>query len=682
MLAAQEPNFGKGIQLSAGFDLGAKAPLDSRAIVKTIEERDAHITGNRAYEGMLVYVEADKKTYQLVEGAWKEFGFNQADFNGSFETSIKPLEEKIEAVEERATDLEGRADSLEERVENLEERATNTEAKDEEQDGRLDAIESDIEAINDPQTGILAQAKEYTDSEIEKLAEACEEAREGLKTELSDKIGAVEEKADQVVADLAQEVLDRTAADEALQGNIDKVVSDLEAEVERAQEAERQIAADLVQFRSDLEDADEAIIERVEALEGQTADLEEIREAIAQNTSAIEKEVEDREAAITEVKGEISAEEQRATAAEEALAGRLDVIEGEGPGSIKAALEAAKADATAKADKALEDAKSYTDAEIEKVTNAADDLASRVETLEDEVALVDGKIANALQSAKDYTDAEIATATDAFKAADEVVLTEAKEYADAHKEVLEGSISALDGKVDAAVERISANETEIQNIKDALGNKNSNTLVVDSMAEFESIVGAPDYDAKVGDLVFVIDVKKTFIFKGKSASTLNDASLPEGWVYFDEITTEVDLVDYLKKDEAAATYRRLDTAIEESDLAADLAQKINDKADKSYVDDELAKKLDSADVDGIIKPLEDGIAANEEAIAQEVEDRKSEIERVEGLISDISGDLTDGTSSLMEEIIKLQNRLTKSMTVVGTVEPTDTETGHVWLEVQ
>lgn len=77
--------FGKGIALAGGFDLGAKAPLDSRLTVATIEERDAHVSGNRAYEGMLVYVEADKITYQYVADAdgnlnWKEFGFNETDF--------------------------------------------------------------------------------------------------------------------------------------------------------------------------------------------------------------------------------------------------------------------------------------------------------------------------------------------------------------------------------------------------------------------------------------------------------------------------------------------------------------------------------------------------------------------------------------------------------------------------
>lgn len=43
--------YGKGITVASGFDLGAKAPLDHRIVVDTIADRDAHVTGNRAYEG-------------------------------------------------------------------------------------------------------------------------------------------------------------------------------------------------------------------------------------------------------------------------------------------------------------------------------------------------------------------------------------------------------------------------------------------------------------------------------------------------------------------------------------------------------------------------------------------------------------------------------------------------------
>ena len=62
--------FGKGIPLASGFDLGAKKPLDSRDVVDTIEERNSHVTENRAYEGMTVYVKEDKTVYRYDGNNW------------------------------------------------------------------------------------------------------------------------------------------------------------------------------------------------------------------------------------------------------------------------------------------------------------------------------------------------------------------------------------------------------------------------------------------------------------------------------------------------------------------------------------------------------------------------------------------------------------------------------------
>lgn len=69
--------FAKGISVVNGFSLGQKAPLDYRYTVATIAERDAHVTNNRAYEGMLVYVEATKTIYKYTGSAWVEFGVTQ-----------------------------------------------------------------------------------------------------------------------------------------------------------------------------------------------------------------------------------------------------------------------------------------------------------------------------------------------------------------------------------------------------------------------------------------------------------------------------------------------------------------------------------------------------------------------------------------------------------------------------
>lgn len=459
MERAAQPNFGKGISVASGFDLGAKSPLDSRLTVKTIEERDAHVTGNRAYEGMLVYVEADKKTYQLIDNAWEEFGFNEE----KFQAGIQPLVDK------------------------------NTE-----QDNRLKSLEDLV-------------------------------------------VGGEGEGLESVIAD------------------------------------------------------------------------------VAANKAAIAKEITDREAADTVLDGKITAEVSRATAAEGALSDRLDVIEGteEVEGSIAKALADAKADATAKSAQVLTDAKAYADTKVSEAKTA-----------------------------------------------------------------LEGSINAVDGKVTALTSRVSANETEISNIKDLLANKNSNTIVVETEAE----IATANPNPKVGDLAFVITSKRAYIFKGVEAVTAKNA--PEGWVVFDEITNELDLVDYLKKSEAESTYRKLADKIAESDLATELSSKINGKADTSYVNAELAKKATPEQITAAVTPVSEKADANESAIAQEVTDRQGEITRVEGLVTSVDGkvdglstSLTEKESALKAEDTKLNNRISKFVPVVAQEEPVDTEAGHVWLQL-
>ena len=86
---------GKNITLGCGFDLQAKAPLDSRQTVPSFEGLRALIIGDAAYEGMIVYDEGTKKTYQAqkcesysveVDGktktydiAFREFGINEEE---------------------------------------------------------------------------------------------------------------------------------------------------------------------------------------------------------------------------------------------------------------------------------------------------------------------------------------------------------------------------------------------------------------------------------------------------------------------------------------------------------------------------------------------------------------------------------------------------------------------------
>ena len=490
MERAAQPNFGKGISVASGFDLGAKAPLDSRLTVKTIEERNAHVTGNRAYEGMLVYVEADKKTYQLVDGQWKVFGFD----NDQFEANVE------------------------------------------------DTLESDSQT-----------------------------------TALSAKQGKV------------------------LKGMIDAQSSQLST-----------------------------------------------------------------------VDGKLTAEVSRATAAEGALGSRIDGVE--------ASVEEVRSSVDTKTAQTLKDAKAYTDEKVVEINAANEALKTKVEANEAALGLVDGKIATAkseaINTSNAHTTSEIAKIDAAYKAADVQTLESAKSYADTKigeaKTALEGSIATVNGKV-------SANESAISDLRDAISNKNSNTIVVETEAEIATANSNP----KVGDLAFVITSKRAYIYKGVEAVTVRN--VPEGWVVFDEITNELDLVNYLKKSEAESTYRKLVDKIAESDLATDLSSKINGKADTSYVNSELAKKATPAQITAAVTPVSEKADANAQAIATETSNRVSEISRVEGIVTskvgEVNSTLTEKETALKAEDAKLNNRISKFAPVVAEEEPTETEAGHVWLQL-
>ena len=64
-------NYGKGIPLSTGFDLGAELPLDSRLTVDTIDELDAMVLGHRVYVGMKVYVTSVNQEYKFNGTDWE-----------------------------------------------------------------------------------------------------------------------------------------------------------------------------------------------------------------------------------------------------------------------------------------------------------------------------------------------------------------------------------------------------------------------------------------------------------------------------------------------------------------------------------------------------------------------------------------------------------------------------------
>lgn len=118
--------YGKGITVASGFDLGAKSPLDSRIVVNTVEELNAHVTNNRAYDGMVVYVIEDKTTYQYLDGEWVIFGAEVID-NLASNSTIKGLsanqgrvlDEKISAVNDEVKQVSNELSNVNEKLDNI-----------------------------------------------------------------------------------------------------------------------------------------------------------------------------------------------------------------------------------------------------------------------------------------------------------------------------------------------------------------------------------------------------------------------------------------------------------------------------------------------------------------------------------------------------------------------------------
>lgn len=125
--------FGKGIPLASGFDLGAKKPLDSRNVVDTIEERDAHVLENRAYEGMLVYVKEEKKQYRYDGEKWIE-DIESLSYTNDNMPNVSNTKEALDTLKEET-----------------------------------DSLQSSINEINDGNTGILIQAQNYARTLITEL---------------------------------------------------------------------------------------------------------------------------------------------------------------------------------------------------------------------------------------------------------------------------------------------------------------------------------------------------------------------------------------------------------------------------------------------------------------------------------------------------------------------------------
>ena len=387
---AIDNQFGKGIGLAAGFDLGAQKPLDARIAVNTVAERDAHVTENRAYEGMIVYVAEDNMTYQLVKGeeegqlVWKEFGFNKADFDANFEAAVAEINNSI-------ANHAGRIEDIEEFL-NEENAESGISKVNKAIAANAAAIAQEVadrgQAVQDLKSDLEEQLEAHANAADAKFQTLNEETLPNMQDALEEAIGAVDDKAVKNAENIANHE-GRIAANETFvaaqpakdQAQDDKILALENANKEGGAVANAiKAAQDAADQAQEEVDALEGVVEALDtaykaadgALDKRVQDLETFKDehshaameqGIANNKAAIEKEVEDREAAITQEVADRNA----------AVLGEKNRAEGQ---EALIRSEFAAADGVA-----LQAAKDYADQQITALVDSAPDAMNTLNEL-------------------------------------------------------------------------------------------------------------------------------------------------------------------------------------------------------------------------------------------------------------------------------------------------------------
>ena len=442
---AIDNQFGKGIGLAAGFDLGAQKPLDSRIAVNTIAERDAHVDNNRAYEGMIVFVDETKKNYQLLNGVWVELFKDEQDRLASLEAELRGEGEGSEGG--ALTTLQANINKVQDNLDDEKERAEQAEA------GLQDAID----AINNVESGILAQAKalDKTDRDTQLLVDQEQDRRLKALEDANAEGGAVKEAIDQVQANLdtfEAEQATKEAAQDAEDTRLDQAIK---AEATTARAAEKANADEIIKQKDAAQEGTLANQIKVEREAREAADT-----ALDGRVQAIEKSI-----------GNGGDLEKRVKANEDAI----DVINGDGEGSIKKAV----ADLVNGAPEALD---------------TLDELAAALRDNKDVLTAIentfDGKLAT-LQADVDKNEADC-----------DAAITTEKQRAEGQEAAIRGEFAAADTKlksdlqaeIDADVkvekERAEAAEKaindEIANMKNADLDGSLANLIADEAARADA----------------------------------------------------------------------------------------------------------------------------------------------------------------------------------------------------
>lgn len=598
---AENLKFGKGIGVAAGFDLGAQKPLDSRYTVADIEERDAHVEGNRAYEGMLVFVEADKKTYQYLDGAWVEFGFNNAKLEAEIVDNLESDEATKILSAKQGKVLKGLIDA----------EATAARAAEGANAAAIQAIADDYLKAADMAAEVEARnaAIKVTDDKVVALTETHNTDKEALEA-------AIELKADQTALDAVSGVANAAAtkteleeAVEALEAEDTRIEGLVTAEATKAREEEGKLANRIKAVEDDyLKAADKTELQgNIDTLTGVVETLSDgidpdkvdgVKDLIAYvethgpEVTGMKEDIAENAQAIADHATEYAAHLLAQEAIDEAQDAKIEALENKfkGENSIENMISNAEAAAKAHAETKATEAK---DAAIAAAATDATTKANAAQAAAEATAAADAtaKADAAEAAAKSHAETKASAAQAAAEA-------KAKELADAATGVANAAQAAADkaqGEVDAVEERMTTAEGEIDTLQSEMDAVEAKALANEQA--IATLNGGSDVAGSVANLVATAKAEAATDAQTKANAAEKNAKDYADGKFGEVVATnanqqqEIDALEGLvgsgKVDDRIATAKQeaIDAAAETAQDKADAAQAAAEATAKKYVDD-------------------------------------------------------------------------------------------------
>ncbi len=680
---AIDNQFGKGIGVAAGFDLGAQKPLDARIAVNTIAERDAHVENNRAYEGMIVFVDETKKNYQLINGAWQELAKNEQDrldaleamLNGgegaeggalgALQDSIDEINEKlneggtvkeaIDAAQEAAEAAQADADALEQRLDNeggLVDRLEAVEASignGGNLEKRVKQAEDDIDALEE-KTGVKAEYEENGDVKV--AASGMYRYIDDQDAKLQDNIGAAVEGMELAVAGEKSRAEGQEAA---IRGELAQALADAKAHAEAEDVKVKNAQAEKDSSQDNKILALEQLFQGENSVDNKIAAVQDDLDTFKQSQETAHSGLVQKDGELDQA---IQTEKGRAEGVEQGLQDAIDAINHAENGILAQAkaLDKADRDAQLVVDNAQNDRLAALEAKVD--VNAEKTVAEQIQAVQDNLddfEEAQGEKNNAL----DQKDGELnqaivneAARADAAEKANKKAIEDeaakAREEEGKLSQAIANEKSRAEGKEGELLQAINQ---EAQDRKDAVkGVVDAQNLVNDDfegrIAANEAFVAVqPGVDSEQDRRIKALEdankeggeVKEAIEAAQKAADDAQD----DVDAVVERLDSEGGLVDRIEANEADIA--RLDGAV---DVEGSVKKQIKDAIDV---------------VNGAAEDLEERVKANEDAI--DVINGEGE-----GSIKKAIADLVNGAPEALDTLDELAAALRDNKDVLTAIE--------------